>query len=170
MIEWSAVDWGAWATFATGVLVVGGAVFIGRRQLEIAERQVAVIARQTELQAQQISLAEQTLRHELFQRRFEVYQVLERAISRALEDEDFPEDMIRPVLDAVTRSRFLFRPEIQNELGNILGYWLGYWAFETAAKEDSEERLQLWGRLFKISNKLTDIFGDDMRIIPTHST
>ena len=52
------VDWQPIATLVTGLLAVGAALYVGRKQVEIATRQAGIAQQQAEVIARQVKLAE----------------------------------------------------------------------------------------------------------------
>jgi hypothetical protein len=108
------VDWQALATFSTGVMAVGAAVFIGRKQ-------TAILASQGDVQMM-------TLQHQLFDRRLAVYNAYKVKLrdfivkAKALSQEEYFE-----FLDAEQASGFLFESEVSDRLEQINGH-IWHWS------------------------------------------
>lgn len=119
-------SWEAAATLSAGLAAVASAVFVGLRQMKIADRQVLIQERLTAIEALKV-------RSELFERRMVVYRAtmdwfaavqIDGAVPRSFgTGEDGPSEEERNVARAFARavheSRFLFRPKVHGELGNI---------------------------------------------------
>ncbi|CAL1690640.1 hypothetical protein MMB232_00772 [Brevundimonas subvibrioides] len=120
------IDWQAWATLGTGILAVGGAVFVGLRQADIQGRQVTI-------QNRLAGIEELKLRQALFEDRIEVYdatreflaQIVTHAAVPGLSKNDNVEvrdaDMRlqQAFIEAIDRSRFLFRPSVSATLTDL---------------------------------------------------
>ena len=74
LIDWGAFTWEAFATLATGLAAVAGAVWVGSRQMNIAYAQTRISLKQTAILDRQNRLEESKLRAELFDRRMLVYE------------------------------------------------------------------------------------------------
>ncbi|HEY1125376.1 MAG TPA: hypothetical protein VGE65_07060 [Sphingobium sp.] len=94
------------STLVTGVLAVGAAYKVGRSQLE--------------LQRRQISIQELTLKHELFDRRYSVYDRTAKFLSAIVRDGDRPAiEVMNNFVQAIGESRFLFDVGVKNGLREI---------------------------------------------------
>jgi hypothetical protein len=106
MIYWTQFDWPSFATLATGLAAVIGAVVIGLRQMRITERQNLV--------------AEMALKAELFDRRLAVYAAtnnfLRATIDETLDDEISFRERFQ---QQSAMARFLFRDEIYDHIREI---------------------------------------------------
>lgn len=164
VIEWSAFTWEAFATLATGVMAVGAAVWVGRRQLAIWERQNW--------------LAEITLRHDLFERRMEVYDAVRVYLVKIMTEGRISPELgaDTPLLQAMSKSTFLFRPEVGGRLNHIWRQSMdlrlvqrrmeislmsnGDYSAEDIATEDG---LLKW--VGEQLSELPDIFGPELRLV-----
>lgn len=125
-IAWCSFSWEAFATLATGVLAVGGAVFVGLRQLKIAEKQVDIADRQTEIMSQQGKLADLEFRRGLFDRRMAVYDAtLSYLNSLLLRMND--KEINREFASALGRSQFLFQDAVHEALKEVFSQGIRYW-------------------------------------------
>lgn len=120
MIYWSEFTWEAFATLSTGLAAVGGAVFVGLRQLAIAKRQTDITEGQTKILALQAQLEQMKIRSDLYDRRFAVFDATETYLVAVLNSEK------RATIDAqvafakaIDHSRFLFEPAVFANLNGI---------------------------------------------------
>ncbi len=94
-VEWSAFSWEAFATLTTGFLAVGGAIAVGLRQTRILERQT--------------TLQEQSVRSDIFDRRYKVFERVERFLLEICQSADDPtKETERDFLISMGEARFLF--------------------------------------------------------------
>ena len=100
------LDWQAIATFVTGLLAVGGAVLVGKRQTKILEKQ-------TDIQ-------ELSVRSDLFDRRFENYETVRDFLMSAMSLTGEPNPAsLNKFFAAQREARFLFGSEVHDELQRI---------------------------------------------------
>lgn len=112
--------WTAFATLATGAAAVGGAIWIGLRQVGIATRQAEIVERQVEIQAGQLKLEEMKGRMALFDERMKVYSAAEAWLIRFAQDGKKPVgDVEREFRNAIDRSRFLFGAGLRDQLFDL---------------------------------------------------
>ncbi len=105
-IDWSAFTWEAFATLATGLAAVAAAWSLGRRQILI--------------QKQQVDLQAESLRSDLFDRRYEVYEATESLIvSIVISDNHADNGVVGNFASAVRKSRLLFSQNVYNGLKEI---------------------------------------------------
>lgn len=122
MIDWQGFTWEAFVTLLTGLAAVVAAVIVGLRQAAIQREQVAVAARQTKILDRQTALAELTLRHDLFEKRHDVYRVTKNLLIKAIQNGGWVSynDSIRSdFLIAMDKATFLFRPSVKDDLQEI---------------------------------------------------
>lgn len=108
----------AGAGLVTGVLAVGGAVWVGLRQARISATQTEILSKQTELAAA-------TLRSELFERRMKTYEVTAEFVARlTIRDVSVSvtEDQSDQLALKIRESQFLFRPEVYKAMVEIWDY------------------------------------------------
>jgi hypothetical protein len=163
------VDWGALATFSAGLMAVGGAVWVGRKQ-------VAVAARQAEILDRQAKLAELTLRHELFDRRWKVFEATRNFIAGVINDDGVPSDaVLRAFFVAQIEAQYLFPNGVYQALREISDRALENSAVKTTMQalyqkeghygNDNVEKFHAtmqW--LNDRLHHLSDIFGADLNM------
>ena len=128
--EW--ISWEAAATLITGILAVGAAIYVGRRQAGIAATQADIQRDQLRIQEELRKLEELKLRTELFDKRVEVYDATRDWIGwivayaktpgSRLDGKPPTEESRKVARDfnhGVDRSRFLFRPEVFIKLNKL---------------------------------------------------
>jgi hypothetical protein len=143
--------WEALATAITGALAVAGAVWIGRKQVQISDKQ-------TEIQAALAKIEEEKLRAELFDKRFAVYDATARFIGETLARGRFPQDDTRREFElALDRSKFLFPPSVKRELVELHNK-----AIALDAAVDGRAGLQIY--FSERLETLADLFGDELRL------
>lgn len=106
-VNWCGFTWEAFATLTAGCAAVGGATWVGLRQLRvtaqqasIADRQVGIMSRQADISEHQVQVDRAKLRADLFDRRLAVYKASKAYIRDAM----------------IVRADFDPNPEIWNEL------------------------------------------------------
>jgi hypothetical protein len=168
-IAWTEFDWPSFSTLAAGGAAVIGATLVGRMQIRIAARQTEILERQT-------AAAEVTLRHELFDRRYSVYRATADFVAETLSVRmTMGSEGEVEFLDAREQSKFLFRPEVHEQLSGIFQRCCAYdeakeelaHAKASEMSEDQEtraKRQELRKRLQTDFIRLTDLFGDEMRL------
>lgn len=158
-IAWCAFSWEAFATLLTGMVAVFAAWSVGRRQVAIAKQQTEILSRQTEIQ-------HLTLRHELFDRRYEVYESTANFLSDILRSGARAETQLENEFKfAMGKSRLLFSPSVHENLREIYKrVWELYTATDHSnleAKRDgfhNEENLQRKGDHFQwLSDQLISL-------------
>jgi hypothetical protein len=168
-IAWTDFTWEAFATLATGALAVGAAVLVGLRQAKISDQQRIILAQQVELDAFR-------LRHELFERRFAIYEDTQRYISSIFKDGDAPSDRIQNAyLGTVDKAKFLFKPSVCGDLDEIWKksqrlfqlkrqFAHAVHGDEEAHQKAAAEEAELLNWLFSRLAKLSEIFGDEIKL------
>lgn len=112
-IHWAAFDWQSFATLATGTLAVGAAFLVGKRQIAISEKQAALLERQTRLE-------EISIRGELFDKRYTVFERARDYVMHVIHHAEVAEGEVRnSFLMAMNESRFLFAPSVHSKLEEI---------------------------------------------------
>lgn len=108
LIDWAGFTWEAFATLWTGGLAVAGATIVGMRQ-------AAISAQQTKILSRQVAVAEIGLRHELFDRRWSVFDATRAILSHIiLNDKITDNELMLNFRVAVGESVFLYREEVVN--------------------------------------------------------
>lgn len=169
---------GAAATFVTGVLAVGGAIYVGLRQADIQAKQASVAERQTKILDRQTALAELTLRNDLFEKRYAVYSATNDLLVRATRDGgwiDHGDPIENRFLIAKDKAKFLFRPSVTADLQEI---WKtvcqGTAVHKTMTaiydreghygEGNSDRMLEILNWLYERLTSLSDIFGRELRL------
>lgn len=118
-IDWTAFNWESFATILTGVLAVGGATFVGRRQLGITSRQNDILASQAKL-------SELSFRHDVFERRYGVYADVRNFLIFIVQNAAYPNrelerdsDLEIKFFQAIGLSRFYFGDGVRDQLDAI---------------------------------------------------
>jgi hypothetical protein len=168
LIAWTDFSWEAFATLTTGAMAVAGAVWVGLRQTTISDRQTKILHSQAKV-------AELTLRHELFERRLKVYQMVEGFLAFIMRTATFPEEQMFDLPRAMAQSKFVFRPEVHD---NIQEIWKRSLTFRTLKvtmqttfdaeghygegnPQREEDHLEwFYDRL----RSLPDVFGEEMKL------
>ena len=113
MIYWHLFDWQSFATLATGILAVGAAVIVGLRQARITNQQNDILE-------MQVTLAEASLKHDLFERRYVVYDAVREFLLQIIRHAQYPEPQFEQAfLRAMHEAEFLFRADLRVRLHEI---------------------------------------------------
>lgn len=174
------IDWEALATFSTGVMAVGAALFVGNNQLKILIRQSDIMDKQADVQNEQARIAEVTLRHELFERRMQVHEAVADYLAAAwrnLEGDEFRKAFVGYV-KAMLQSRFLFTKEIVDKIDEINIIVNEQRRVIRPEEEefnnkylDEDQRMNAvasaYGKLDERMKSLNEIFGDEMDLFLT---
>lgn len=162
-------SWEAFATILTGVLAVGAAAWVGRRQLEITSRQNDILDRQA-------NFADLSLRHDLFERRYGVYGDVRDFLYSIVTNGAYPErDLEIKFFQAIGLSRFYFGEGVRDQLEAIRRKTADYALLkhemdQTFAREhhygegNPEKEKELFGRIYDQLQGLPDLFGDALRL------
>ena len=112
-IAWHDFDWQSFATLGAGGMAAVAAGVIGLRQMRITDRQNEILKRQ-------VILAEIAVRHDLFERRYAVYDAARQYLGFITRHAEAPpNDLKADFLDAMNHSRLLFREEVHDNLREI---------------------------------------------------
>jgi len=120
-IAWCDFSWDAFATLLAGALTfVAGVLAVGAA-LYVAKKQNAILRRQTEILERQARSDESAHRHDMFDRRFTIYELAQQFIIAAT----LAAERVAPALEAefsaaVNRSQFLFESAVYRELKDVL--------------------------------------------------
>lgn len=127
-------DWPSFATLTTGLLAVGGAIYIGiqqititrsqvdiaHKQTEIMSRQVDIASKQTTIMGQQASLQQLTLKADLYEKRLKVYtDVRDYADTLSNAGKKIPYETKNNFLISLESSKFLFNTDVYREVVSI---------------------------------------------------
>lgn len=135
------LTWEGFATLTTGILAVGGAVYVGAKQAKIAKAQTEILSRQTDI-------GERAVRVDAFDRRMAVFKASSNWLSYIettgnvpgmTQDRSYPEgheqafwkhgaEQQRAFITGMEEARFLFHPRVHEELErlHLLGTQLDY--------------------------------------------
>ena len=120
MIDWHAFTWEAFATLVTGLAAVIGAVWIGLRQVAITRRQTKIADRQTSILAYQAEIADLAVRSDLFERRFEVYDRIDRFLTEASTGKFVREVLFdASLLSAQRTAKLIFPPQVYDGINEL---------------------------------------------------
>jgi hypothetical protein len=169
IVDWASFSWEAFSTLFTGILAVGGAIYVGRRQVGISDRQSQILERQASLDALKY-------RSELFERRFEVYEATARYLGATLAQGDQPErDVERRFLVAMDASKFLFAPQVAQNLDAIWKECCAFFATKRVMESNyrqtgsygegmPDKELKQITALNDRFQKLSELFGDELKL------
>lgn len=175
------MDWTAEAiaTLTTGILAVGGAIYVGNKQADIQDRQAGIAERQTKILDRQAALAELTLRRELFRDRHAIYEAtnafLLEVLVQGFRGKRISESPVeRDFIQAKDRARFLFRPSVHAGLqelwdkfvqGSVLDVQIDNMTehgTDTAAHRNERHEIEEW--LNERFRTLGDLFGNELSL------
>jgi len=191
MIPPMQLDYLSWEAFATLVAVIA-AFIVGRRQVGIAARQTDIQTEQTRIQNRLADLEELKLRQALFDARYQVYNASRKWLVFTIQhgsppystkvlkgaQKDFEMRLADEFLDAVDRSRFLFRPTVRLvlfkmwESGQLLTRMERTLERDTTTQEQREKAADSHDEAFTYLNGLlsdySELFGDEL-VLTAHS-
>lgn len=181
--EGAATIWAALIALLGGVLALAGAWILGGRQLKILSRQTDIQTTQTDIATRMASLEELKLKSELFDDRYEVYRATREWVRFINSESRRPRDdaaaipgeadIINDFLREWDRSRFLFRPRVHVRLKELLtsSHLLSYVQTRQLSllpdpdgRNFVDEEFALLGEFHRVSENMTDIFGDELFI------
>ena len=169
IIYWSEFTWEAFATLVTGASAVGGAVWVGIRQSGISHRQTQILDRQ-------VRLEELSLRADLFERRFVVYEATRKFLAEIVAHADKPTPEVeREFVIALNESVFLFNGDVHIRIRGIwktaCEFFAGHTVLEAANRRGATNPQDLLDRehkqLLELSDKLLNLaaeFGDELKL------
>lgn len=171
-IEWSDFSWEAFATLTTGALAVAGAIVVGLRQASIQQRQADISSRQ-------VHLDELSLRNDLFDRRFVVYEATRRYLGDITRHADRPSDtqIEYNFVVAMDQSKFIFQEHVYTGLRELYEKTLSFFALKSVmtatfdreghygnGNPEKEYECMQWMANRQVT--LSDLFGIDMKLAP----
>lgn len=178
-MDFDYLSWEAFATLLAGALAVGAAIYVGLRQTQIQTKQVLIQDRLAELE-------ELKLRQALFDARYQVYNASRKWLvftvqhgsppysTKGLEEAQLAVEMkwADEFLDAVDRSRFLFRPAVRQvlfkmwESGQVLTRMERALERDTTTQDQRENAADRHDEAFTYLTGLlsgfSDVFGDEL--------
>lgn len=119
------IDWGAWATFFTGVAAVGAAIYVGRKQTKIQAQQTLIADRVA-------STEEARIRLEMFDKRYEFVETLDAFVKRVRSKRDEWTDEDTAFLDGARRAEFLFPRDLKQIIDDL---WMDGAHYRDAAED-----------------------------------
>ena len=182
--------WEALATLVTGMLAVGGAIYIGKKQMvisngqngilreqaDITRDQAAIASRQTDILDKQTDIQNRGLRIELFDMRFAVFETTEKWLSFVMNGQELTGQTVsKDFKRARDQSKFLFNRETNVRLKEVSDKGYAYFAkrnvnnHNVAIGRDVTQRqiedvqnleYWLWDRLYNLS----DLFGPELAV------
>ena len=156
------VDWQAWATLATGILAVGAAMWVGRRQLEI--------------QKQQTKLAETNLRIQLLEQRSKCISQMREVVSEWSREARLSPESMTKFQFAFQEAELLFSKATAAEMETAMNglFWTEHWqrrsrqyhelGKETKASETLEKSFLEDDKVFEIMPVLLNKLKDESRV------
>lgn len=128
MINWTAFDWPTFGALSqalsglfVGIAAVVGAVKVGLKQSAIAARQADITERQTLIMEKQVDLDSKNLAHQLYERRFAMYQsaadFLVTSTPSTCVEVDRESQMT--FLKSMMECRFLFPPTVFEQMREL---------------------------------------------------
>lgn len=134
VIDWSAFSWEAFATLATGLAAVAGAIVIGLKQVRITGRQTAILNQQAELEKKRLA-------HDLYDRRYKVFETTALMLHGMLGGIDPVQKKVQnDFLVALVESRFLFEPAVASALDEIWSKFVSKEYLEKKMQRDHDAR------------------------------
>lgn len=128
-INWCGFTWEAFATLTAGCAAVGGATWVGLRQLRvtaqqasIADRQASIMSRQADILEHQVQVDRAKLRADLFERRLAVYKASKTYVRDAMTlraDFDPNPEVWTELTVQLEQAEFLFAGEVRSRLQTI---------------------------------------------------
>jgi len=128
-INWCDFTWEAFATLTAGCGAVGGATWVGLRQLRvtaqqasIADRQASVMSRQADILEHQVQVDRAKLRADLFDRRLAVYKASKAYIRDAMTvraDFDPNPEVWTELTLQLEQAEFLFAGDVRSRLQSV---------------------------------------------------
>lgn len=164
------LSWEALATFAAGSAAVLGAWFLGMKQLEIQRAQLDILDRQTRLLALETKVA-------LFERRLEVHDATQAALSELVRTAKFPETTFGEFVNQVGKAQFLFPDEVYRRLREMQTDFADYGLLiDTMSRSyaqfghygsdgESAENARRLSEFDTVNRKLADVFGDELKLV-----
>lgn len=155
----------AFATILAGFMAVGGAVFVGWQQAKILHEQ-------NEIARRQIEISVQSLRANLFDRRYKIYCDVNNFLVTIIHTKNQPEQAIENAfLTSLNQSRLLFRPVVYNNLKEILELTNSYFSDCETMKKNNKDldggfHEAHWRKLEKINRYIDErpvIFDEQLQ-------
>jgi hypothetical protein len=149
------IDWQAVATLVTGLAAVLAATYVGTKQTRIADLK---------------------LRHDLFDRRYRIFETTKKYLGAVLAKLDYPDDAItHEMLGAVNEAVILFKPATAERIRVLFqeGVELGalsremnrqYSATLDYGQSNINRRHEMTLSLSEKYTSLPKIFGDELRL------
>ena len=164
--------WGFFATFAgpTATIIASGAATIiawkfGSMQAEIARGQARTAEAQREIAKGQLEIAYDKLKHDLFQKRYEVYLAAKGVIEAIFQQSpiNVGDPKIKELRLKLDEARFFFPPDTRALCENIEKHVYATMVANHAARgysEDRVERMELREKQSKAEIELANIYPE----------
>ena len=115
--EWLPLTWNDVATFLTGFAAVGGAVFVGRKQLQITKLQTAI---QKDQAIDDRKLRQQSIKLELLDRRQECISRLRKLDNQYKANASFTAEEFQILLEIIEQAILIFPADVTLDIGEII--------------------------------------------------
>jgi hypothetical protein len=176
---------GAGATVFTGLVAVGGAVWVGLRQVRIADRQAdiqaeqaAIAQRQTEIQDRQVKLVDVNNRIQIFDRRMRLYHDARTFLHHFIPEEQTKavQKRLERFIEHLNESRFLFDVTIYNWMTEILHKQAEYrFAYAMTISDEQQPNAEQYERELteiylwstETSSRMHKVFAPFLNIVPS---
>ena len=150
-------------------------IIVGAAALVPSSLLVWVAFGQWQINKRQLALGELTLREKLFDRRFAVYETVQRFLSEIIRSGREPEgEIVGEFLLAVDRSKFLFRPEVQELLTRLWNLSIDIGAYQEQLdgsgslpvgperSATAQKKAETFKEIVGISASLSETFAPEM--------
>jgi len=157
-IAWCGFTWEAFATLMTGVLAVGAAVYVGRRQTKIMDEQTAIAKRQVDLEHLK-------LRADLFDRRMAVFETTDRWLGEFwAHGKPATGDIERDFICATDTAKLLFRPAVAEQMRKWYLMGVDHHAYDVMHEvEKTADKFTEFTESAR-TEKVIDLFGEEMKL------
>lgn len=140
-------QWEAISTLIAGLSAVVGAIYIGKRQLEISSgqnliltRQADIASRQTDILSKQVDLENLKLRNDIFEKRFRVFSAAHDYLFHAYNGEDMTGHPAAIAFkEARDQAQFLFDQQVIDALEEFHNHGWQYWGLQRFVNTRAEQ-------------------------------
>lgn len=170
-MKFAYLSWEAFATLFTGLVALGGAIWLGVRQTGIQLAQIELLKVQSDLHDLEVRTA-------LFDRRLEVYSATRDVLNELISTTRFPEQAFPAFLGAIEIGRLLFSEEVVSRLETLRAELVDYGhliirmdeTYRTAGHYGSDgevsKKYETLEDFYKVRSKLREIFGRELGLTP----
>jgi hypothetical protein len=168
-MKFAYLSWEAFATLFTGLVALGGAIWLGTRQTRIQLAQVKLLEVQSALHDLEVRTA-------LFDRRLEVYSATRDVLNELISTTRFPEQNFPAFLGAIEIGRLLFSDEVIARLESLRSELVDYGhliirmdeAYQNAGHYGSDgevsRKYEVLEDFYKVRFKLREVFGPELAL------